>query len=460
MLKLFGPEIRGMLEQNDLESMKVFCETLHPATVAEALAEDFEVDDIWRVLEQTNIRNQAVIFEYFPSHTQVEMTESTGQRYMARLIEEMSHDDRVDLLRRLPEEVAEQIIRLVDEADRRDIATLFRYAEDSVGAIMTTDYAWVPSHLNAGEAIERMRQQAPDKETIYYVFVLDAQTRKLVGVASLRDLILAKKHTPIRSLMEEDLVTLRVTDDREVAAEELAKYDFLALPVIDAESRLVGIVTHDDAIDVVVREATEDIQRQGAVAPFEEDYLHAPFRKIWLNRTAWLAVLFLGGLGTFWAMSYFEKELESVKVLAFFIPLCVATGGNTGTQASSLITRALALGQVQTRDWLRVLRHECFMGLAMGAALGLLGILRSLTISGELLVTEKGEPFAAWELGLVIGAAVAAICLAGTLIGALLPIVLQRAGIDPGIASSPLVATLVDLAGIFIYFSIAGAVLL
>ncbi len=458
---LFTPEIRLMLENDDRTEMKTFCETLHPATVAEALAaEDFSVEEVWRILEQTNIRDQAAIFEYFPIQWQVEMVENTGQPHMARLIEQMSHDDRVDLLRRLAPRVAESILRLVDEADRRDIARLIGYEENTVGSIMTTDYAWVPVQLTAGEALERIRQQAPDKETIYYIYVLDEQSRKLVGILSLRDLVLAPRHAKIRDLMETDLVSLRVTDDQEVAAQELARYDFLALPVVDDEQRLVGIVTHDDAIDVVVREATEDLQRQGAVGPFEENYLDAHFFTVWRKRTFWLSCLFLGGIFTFEAMVTFQNEISQIQVLALLVPLCIATGGNTGTQAASLITRALSLGQISGRDWLRVFWHECLMGLAMGITLGLLGVMRSLMVPGELLYRQNGEAIAWWELGLVLGTSVMAICICGTLIGAMLPLVFKRLGIDPGVASSPFVATFVDMTGIMVYFSIARALLL
>ena len=277
-----------MLEENDSDGVRAFCETLHPATVAEALAEDFTVEEVWRVLERTHIRDQAAIFEYFPIGWQVAMVEGTGKPHMARLIEAMSHDDRVALLRRLTPRVADGLLRLVDVADRRDIADLFRYTENTVGALMTTEYAWVPAGLTTGEAIDRLRHHAPDNETIYYVYVLEEATRRLLGIVSLRDLILSPRHASIADLMDQDLVTLRVTDDQEVAAQTLARYDFLAMPVVDDSQRLVGIITHDDIIDVVVQEATEDLQRQGAVGPITENYLEASFYDVWRKRTFWL----------------------------------------------------------------------------------------------------------------------------------------------------------------------------
>ncbi len=527
---LFGPEVRLMLQEGDAAEMKTFCETLHPATVAEALTGDFEVDEVWKVLQQTAIRDQADIFEYFPIEMQVRLVEGTGRPHMARLIEQMSHDDRSRLLRRLPPRVAESILRLVDEADRRDIAALAKYPEGTVGALMTTDYAWLPATLRAGEAVERLRQQAPKSETIYYIYVLDESTRKLLGVVSLRDLILAPRNALVRDLMEEEMQTLRATDDRERAAQELARYDFLAMPVVDDEGRLVGIVTHDDVIDVVVQEATEDVHLMGGVGPLAEDYLEAPFVTIWRKRASWLALLFGAELFTFTALSHFEDEIGKLVVLSLFVPLCISTGGNSGSQAATLITRALALGQLTAASWARVLRHELLMGLVLGLTLGLIGFFRGALTPADIRggEREQDEPFAVrvprgeevvtapdgvvvlpqgaemimdardfrlahlppgqsvtlerdgdyreyrfpahtklrqqpvdrWALAQVIALAVMGICVWGTIVGSMLPLVFKRLGVDPGIASSPFVATFVDVTGIIIYFSIAKIFLL
>jgi magnesium transporter len=522
-----------MLQENDTAEMKSFCETLHPATVAETLAEEFQVEEVWRFLQTTSMRHQALIFEYFPIDWQVKMAEGAGRQHMAKLIEQMSHDDRADLLRRLMPRVAEGLLRLVDEAERRDIATLVKYEENTAGALMTTDYAWLPANITVSEALDRLRLQAPDRETIYYVYVLDDH-RHVQGVVSLRNLILAPRHALIRDIMEQEVMAVRVTDDREHVAQELARYDLLAIPVVDADGRLVGIVTHDDVIDVVVQEATEDVHRLGAVGPMVEDYLQGDFFTVWRNRTFWLACLFVAELFTFTALSFFEKQIEELVVLALFVPLCISTGGNSGSQAATLITRALALGQVTLADWLRVGRHELMMGLALGVTLGLIGFVRGWMTpekvrsdtktrpeafqvwvpAGEpaLARTEDGafevpkgaeevirerlqqsvrvtlpegqdqpgesanqdyriysfpercklsfEAVSRWSLALVIAQAVAAICLWGTLVGSMLPLAFRRIGVDPGIASSPFVATFVDVTGIIIYFTIAKIYLL
>jgi magnesium transporter len=535
---LFTPEARMLLEKDDTAAMEAFCETLHPATVAESLADDFKVEDVWRFLNTSSIANQAAIFVYFPPEWQEQLVEGTGRPHMARLIEQMSHDDRVDLLRRLDPKVVESLLRLVDEADRRDIATLVKYSENTAGALMTTDYAWLPANINAEQALERLRLQAPDSETIYYLYVLDDQ-RRLLGVVSLRELILASRRASVNELMDPQPLTVRVSDDREKVAQDMTHYDLLAIPVLDADDRLVGIVTYDDVIDVVVSEATEDVHRMGGVAPLTENYLEASFVKIWWKRAFWLSCLFGAELLTFTALSSFEDAIAAVVVLSLFVPLCISTGGNSGSQAATLITRAMALGQVGYRDWYRVLRHEIAMGLVLGVTLGIFAFGRAALTpksvrssapprpepfqvkvhKGDALVQrtivegslwwkketrvveiphgleqsmidahdttvglpENAElktvadpadaqfvlykfpenckvyhpPVDRYKLSLVISLAVASICLWGTLVGSMLPLFFRRIGVDPGIASSPFVATFVDVTGIIIYFSIA-----
>jgi magnesium transporter len=537
---LFAPEIRRMIEDHDADGLRAFCESLHPATVAEALDDEFTPEQAWEVISHANIRTQASIFEYLPPQRQAEMAERARPQ-VGQLLGKMSHDDRVDLLRRLPPKVAEALIRLVDEADRKDIATLVQYGENTVGALMTTDYAWLPVSVTAAEAIDQLRQQAPDRETIYYIYVVDEANRRadgslaprrLLGTLSLRDLILAPRHALIRELMETDLITLKYGEDREAAAQVFARYDFIAVPVVDDQFGLLGIVTHDDVLDVVQEEATEDLQKQAAVGPILGNYLEASFYKVWKSRAKWLAFLFAAELLTFTVMSFFEDLIAAVVVLALFVPLCISTGGNSGTQAATLVTRAMALGYVRPRDWARVLRREVLMGLALGGTLGLIGFARGAltpddTRSGprkmkepfgirvapgtdvqpdgtgdipipagttQTTVTEKNarirlpegvrelpapekhadawvfqfppgcevrtQPVSRPALGLVISLAVIGICLWGTLMGCLIPLVIQKFGWDPAIASGPAVATVVDVTGIAIFFVAARFILL
>lgn len=540
---LFGPEVHELLEADDRAGMAEFCESLHPATVAEALAGEFSIEQTWRFVSNTGIANQAAIFSYFPPEWQEEMAAGVGRPHMARLIEQMAPDDRADLLRRLPPQVTESILRLVDEADRRDIAALVKFPEGSAGSLMTTDYAWLPENITVEDALERLRLQAPDKETIYYVYVVDDQ-RRLLGVVSLRDLILASRRATVHDLMEKDVKSVRGADDRELVADLIRRYDLLAAPVTDADGRLVGIVTYDDVIDVVVEEANEDAYRMAAVGPLEENYLDAPFLLLWRKRATWLSILFVAELFTFTALSFFEDSIAEVVVLSLFVPLCISTGGNSGSQAATLITRALALGHVGLGDWLRVFRHEIAMGVVLGITLGVIGFFRAsltphdvrssspprneaftvttdteltwqpeeripllgfigrrhtvqstLLPAGAMQVIEADRPVEVelpedepalqpdrsagdrfvyhfprkctfprtevdrWRLSLVIALAVAAICLWGTIIGSLLPLVFKKFGADPGYASSPFVATFVDVTGIIVYFVIARIVL-
>ena len=439
-----------MLQENDSTAMRTFCETLHPATVAESLVDGFTVEEVWRFLAHTTVRTQATIFEYLPLEWQIKLVEGSGRQQMAKLIEQMAHDDRVDLLRRLQPRVTEELLRLVDEADRRDIAALAGQEENTAGSLMTTDYAWVPATITVSEAFDRLRLQAPDSETIYYVYVLDDQ-RKLLGVVTLRKLVLAPRRAVVGDIMDRELVTVQAKDDQEQVAQVMARYDLLAIPVVDDERRLVGIITHDDVIDVVVREATEDVQHLGGVLSLTENYLTADFFTVWRKRVVWLACLFVAELFTFTALAAYEHAIESVIVLSLFVPLCISTGGNSGSQAATLITRAMALGHVTVGQWVTVLRHELLMGLALGAALGLIGFVRASLTPHEVLRNQVEW----WQLAVVISQSVMAICLWGTLIGSLLPLLFKRLGVDPAFASSPFVATFVDVTGIVIYFTIA-----
>lgn len=456
---LFSPEVRHLLEEKNALALKAFCESLHPATVAEALEGEFTPEQIWEILSHADLRRQAAIFEYLPPHLQVEMVHKARPQ-VAELIARMSHDDRVDLLQRLTPEVREALLRLIDEADRRDIASLFPYAENTVGALMTTDYAWVPAHVMAAEAIDLLRAQAPDKETIYYIYVLDEPLRRpdgspaprrLLGVLSLRDLILAPRQELVRDLMETEVVTLRYDTDVEAAAEVFARYDFLAMPVVDDKFGMLGIVTHDDILDVVTREATEDLQKQGGVVPIEESYFEARFSHVWKSRAKWLAVLFILQMFTIEAMAHFETLLERVAFVMVFVPLCLSVGGNAGSQAATLVIRALALKQVHTRDWIRVFEREILMAAALAAFLGVLAVARTYFATPSAIL-EKVPADSFWHLVGVVTGAVMGICMTGALVGAMLPMFIKSIGMDPALMSAPLIATLSDVLGIVIFF--------
>lgn len=450
---LILPDLRELLSEGDEKGLSEVVNEFHAATVAD-FAEGLSVEEIWRLLDYAPIARQAEVFSFFPIGQQAELVSGVGRDRMSKLLEEMSPDDRVDLLRQLDTEVVESLMPLVAKAERQDIRALLSFPEGSAGSVMTTEYAWLRGDATVADAIASLRQQAPSRETIYYIYVLD-EGRHLQGLVSLRDLILAKPTTIIQEIMERDVISVRVDQDREEAVQDLAKYDFLAIPVVDDQNRLVGIITHDDVYDVMVQEATEDALHMGGISAIEENYLDAPFTTVWRKRASWLSSLFVAELFTFSAMAYFDNEIKAVSVLALLVPLCISTGGNSGSQAATLITRALALGQAEPRQWWRVLRHEIRMGIILGLTLGVIGFAR-----GVLTPTHVLDGADRWLLALTISQAVAAICLWGTLVGSMLPLVFKRLGFDPGYASSPFVATFVDVTGIVIYFSIAKVYLL
>jgi len=446
---LILPDLREMLAENDAAGLAQIASDLHPAMLAE-ISEGLSIDETWQLLDHADIPRQADIFAWFPLDRQVELVSGIGRERMSKLLEAMPHDSRVELVRRLSPEIVEELLPLVAKADREDIRRLLTYPEHSAGAVMTTDYATLSPTMTVAEAIAEVRRQAPTRETIYYLYVLDAE-RTLIGLVSLRNLILAKPTSAVADVMEREVISVPLDADREEAARELAKYDFLAIPVVDREGKLVGIVTHDDVMDVVVEEATDEAQRLASIVPLGENYLELPIATVWKKRSVWLACLFVAELFTFTALAHFEDEMGKLVALSLFVPLCISTGGNSGSQAATLITRAMALGQIGPTDWLRVMRHELVLGIVLGLTLGCIGFFRAVVTPQSIL----GEHVSRFILAVVIAQAVAAICLWGTLVGSMLPMIFRRLGFDPGYASSPFVATFVDVTGIVIYFSIA-----
>ena len=395
--------------------------------------------------------------------------ESAGPQ-VGKLIGKMSHDDRVDLLNRLPDGVKESLLRVVDEADRRDIATLDNYDEDSVGAIMTTDYAWLPATLTAAEAVDQLRQQAPDRETIYYIYILAeaprkvagrAAPRRLIGVLSLRALILAARHTLVRDIMEDSgLVTLKASEDRQLAAELLARYDFIALPVVDDEGAMVGIVTHDDVIDVIQEEATEALQQQGGISPLGEGYLEASFWRVWWARVRVLSRRVRPRLGHRLRARVLRGHAQGRRRADAVHPALHRdrrelghAGGDAGhprTGPRRTEAGRLALGADGT---------SCGWAWRWARCSAALGFARAYLVDRSYLVAGSGDADAR-ATRLRAGAGGDRGLPVGTLVGAMLPLVFRRVGADPALASSPAVTTLVDVVGIVTYFTIASIWLL
>lgn len=364
----------------------------------------------------------------------------------ADLLEEMAPDDAADVVEELEPSQAEAILVEMEEAEAEDLRELLAYPPDTAGGRMTVEYVSVSPNLTVEEALVAIRALAQEAETIYYVYVTDANDH-LLGVLSLRDLVLSAPTTPISQITNRDVVKVRATDDQEVAARLLADRGFLALPVVDEQDRLLGIITADDVADVLEEEATEDIERLGGSEPLDEPYLHTGVLTLVRKRLVWLLVLFLGGALTSNVLSHFQATLSEVVELAFFIPLLIGTGGNVGSQIVSTLVRAMGVGEVRLRDLIRVLRKELSVALLIGALMGVVTYARAWTLGVE------------GQLGLAVALTALFIVLWSSTVSAVLPLVLRRLGVDPAVVSAPLITTLVDATGLFLYFSIAGLVL-
>ena len=367
----------------------------------------------------------------------------------------LAPDDAADLVQQAVEDEREALLALLDEQTRREVMALMAYAEDDAGGLMNPRYASVRADVGVDEAISYLRKQARDKlENVYYVYVNDSE-RKLVGVVSLRELFAAPSDRTVRDVMSTDLVTARADMDQEELSRLFAAHDLQAIPVVDANGRMQGIVTVDDIVDVLREEATEDIQKIGGTEALEAPYLQVKYESMLRKRVVWLAVLFVGELLTATAMSRFEHEIAKAVVLSVFIPLIISSGGNSGSQASTLVIRAMALGEVKLGDWWRVVHREVVQGVSIGSILGVIGL-------GRVFVWEalfhSYAPHTV-KLAFTVAISVMGVVTFGTIAGSMLPFLLRRIGLDPASASAPFVATLVDVTGIVIYFTIASILL-
>jgi magnesium transporter len=367
----------------------------------------------------------------------------------------LAPDDAADVIQAAPQEARPGLLALLDDATRTEVAALLSYAEDEAGGLMNPRHARVRPEISVDEALSYLRRQARERlETIYYAYVLDAQ-QHLLGVVSFRELFAAPGDKKVREVMQTDVVTVSEQMDQEAVSRLFAHHDLIALPVVDAEGRMKGVVTVDDIVDVVQEEATEDIQKIGGMEALDGPYLQIGFAQMMKKRAGWLSALFLGEMLTATAMGYYEHQIERAVVLALFIPLIISSGGNSGSQASTLVIRAMALGEVRLRDWWRVVRRELFAGLVLGTILGMIGLARILLWPARAQV--YGEHYVL--VGLTVAVSLVGVVLFGTITGSMLPFILRRLGFDPASASAPFVATLVDVSGLIIYFTVASFIL-
>ncbi len=364
-------------------------------------------------------------------------------------------DDAADVLQEASIEERDELLSLLDEPTRKEVSALLAYAEDDAGGLMNPRYGRLRPEMSVDEAISYLRRQTRDRlETVYYVYVLDGE-QHLLGVVSFRDLLTAPPDKRVRDVMRTDVVTVPEDMDQEALSRLFAEHNFLAIPVVDADGRVKGIVTVDDIVDVVQEEATEDIQKLGGMQALDAPYLEVSFWTMLRKRAGWLAVLFIGEMLTASAMGHFEDEIARAVVLALFVPLIISSGGNSGSQASTLVVRALALSELKLRDWMRVVRRELAAGVALGLILALIGFTR--IVLWESAFHIYGPHYLL--IAITVAASLIGVVMFGTLAGAMLPLLFHRLGVDPASASAPFVATLVDVTGLIIYFSVASFIL-
>ncbi|HEU0173834.1 MAG TPA: magnesium transporter [Blastocatellia bacterium] len=441
------------IRECDFAGLRDAFDDLPPSELA-PLIQDLPIEQqttIFRILPR---RLATATFEYLPLKEQEEMLRSLAQEEVAAILNKMSPDDRTMLLEELPAAATRQMLELLNDEERVKAVNLLGYPEGSVGRLMTPHYIAVRPNWRAQEVLDYVRKHGQDSETLNLVYVVD-EDGVLIDDIRMRRFLLADPEWRVSDLMDDRFTALKATDDRQTAVNVFRKADLAALPVTDSDGVLIGIVTNDDILDVAEKLATEDIQRIGGSEALEEPYMKIAFAQMVRKRAGWLVILFLGEMLTATAMGFFEKEIERAVVLALFVPLIISSGGNSGSQAATLVIRALALGEVTLRDWWRIMRREVFSGLALGSILGCIGFLRITVWSA---FSNMYGPH--WFLvALTVGVALIGIVMWGTLSGSMLPLILRKLGFDPASSSAPFVATLVDVTGLVIYFSVAAIVL-
>jgi len=433
------------------------------------IVSDLDAADLAELINQLTQAEAATVISMLPVARAIEICNHPTMRRRAAILERLeparvaeilgglAADERTDVVQKMGLHERHKVVPKLSDEMRHELEGLLQYPVHTAGGIMTTEFVELDPTMSVGAALKHIRAVAKEKESIYACYVMEPGTKHLLGAVSLRDLVMADLTSPLTSVMRKKPITVNALEDQEVVANKIAKYDLLAVPVLETDGSVVGFVTVDDVIDVLVEEGTEDILRMAAVEPgaLDKPYMQVSLPMMIRKRAGWLVILFLGEMLTATAMGFFEKEIEKAVVLALFVPLIISSGGNSGSQASTLVIRALALSEVKLRDWWQVMRREVFSGLGLGLILGSIGFLR-ITIWSAF--SNIYGPH--WLLvALTVGVALIGIVLWGTLAGSMLPFALRRLGFDPATSSAPFVATLVDVTGLVIYFSVAVIVL-
>jgi len=453
--KLLTPDLKTTLEEEP-EQLQDALSEVHPEDIAEVLADSLPPEEAARVIQYLPLAQAAEVLERLPDELRIRMLEHWQPETTAEMLTEMAPDDRADLVNELPQQLRESILSELQRYEpevAEETRVLASYGEYTAGGIMTTEYLALSPGMTCQTAIDEVRRLAHEQnpEQIYTLYVVESG--RLVGVLSLRELILGEPSVSLTMYMTDNLVTVTPDINQEEVARTIAKYDLTAIPVVDDKGQMLGVVTVDDVVDVLIEEATEDAQMAGAVVPvdqLDQSYLDVRFSTFVRSRVTWLVVLFFGELLTANVMRHYESEIAALIDLVIFVPLIISSGGNSGSQSSSLIIRALALGHITPGDWLLVLWRELRVGTVLGLLLSIVGFLRVFALG------SSDHPLI---MGCVVGVSLVAVVTMGSLIGALMPLLIKRLGLDPAVSSTPFVASLVDVFGLAVYFTVSRLVL-
>jgi magnesium transporter len=451
--KSIQPEIEGLIRARDFATLREVVDDLLVPDFAELIA-DIEPQDRAVVFRLLPKQRATEVFEYLDHDSQRELIEAMAKEDVSAILNDMRPDDRTAFLGELPAPVARDLIARLSPEERRVAQALLGYPEESIGRLMTLDYVAVREEWTIEQVLASIREHGKDSETLNMIYVVD-EAGKLIDEIRIREILLAQPQTKVRDLEDSKFIALSATDDRETAVHVFDRYDRVAFPVTDSEGILVGIVTVDDVLGVAQAESTEDQQKFGGMERLDAPYMDTAFFRMVKKRAGWLVILFVGEMLTATAMGFFEKEIARAVVLALFVPLIISSGGNSGSQASTLVIRAMALGEISLADWWRVMRREVMSGLTLGAILGSIGFLRIAVWSAVSPI--YGEH---WILvGMTVAVSLVGVVMWGTLSGSMLPFLLKKLGADPATSSAPFVATLVDVTGLIIYFTTAMAIM-
>jgi len=454
--QLLAPDVKSLLEEGKFEDILDFFKESHPTEIAEVLT-GLKPEEALEILRHFDDQTFADVFRELPTAFQVDTSELLDKKDLAKLIMRLDPDDRVDLLKAIPQERFESVMPILAQRERENIKQLAQYAEGTAGSIMTTQYIALNQDLTVREALERIRLEGSEAKTVYTIFAVD-KDRKLKGTVSLGELILAAPSKKLSEIMDTQVQSVYALNDREDAVYKFSRYDLVALPVVDSDEVLVGIITHDDVIDVIEQERTEDIERFMAITGKHENtaYLHTSIWTHFKHRVGWLIILAVMGLISGAVLQSFQETLTSLMILAFYMPMLADTGGNTGSQSATVIVRALALKEIMPGDAFKVLWKELRVALLLGLVLAALAFIRVLFTGSTISLPGTVNIL---DVGTAIAIALGIQVVSATIIGALLPLGAAALGADPALIASPALTTIVDITGLLIYFTTARMIL-